>query len=167
MAATTQHGKWPARSPHLGCPGPIAGHCYVNTTSGAWLRQNPVDGQGVADANVTAFRFALIESDILPLDLQLSLLAKVPLPIAAILTSGGASLHAWVQVDATDADDYRKTVSKMLEILAKFGVDGKNKNPSRLSRLPGAMRHIGANGEDGRQRLLYLNPDPQVQTRIL
>jgi hypothetical protein len=127
---------------------------------GAWLRMNPVDGRGVADVNVTAFRFALLESDKLPLDLQLSLFARLPLPMAAVLGSGGRSLHAWVRVDARDAEEYRSTVGGMLAILARCGVDGKNKNPSRLSRLPGARREIGRAG-DGIQRLLYLNPKPE------
>ena len=120
---------------------------------------NPMDGQGVEDANVTAFRFALLESDKLPVELQLSLFAKLPLPITAVLGSGGRSLHAWVKADAGDVVEYRATVARMLELLAKFGIDGKNKNPSRLSRLPGARREIGAAG-DGIQRLLYLNPVP-------
>lgn len=128
--------------------------------AGGWLRMNPLDGQGIADANVKAFRFALVECDAVPLELQLPLLARLPLPIAAILTSGGRSIHAWVKVDAKNLPDYRQTVSRMLELLAKFGVDGKNKNPSRMSRLPGVVRRIGAQG-DGRQRLLYLNPEPR------
>ena len=136
-----------------------------SSEAGGWLRMNPLDGQGIADANVTAFRFALLESDTLPLDLQLSLFARLPLPVAAILSSGGCSYHAWVRVDARDADDYRRTVSRLLGLVARFGVDGKNKNPSRLSRLPGAKRVIGAAG-DGIQRLLYLNPQPE-QRRIL
>jgi hypothetical protein len=126
---------------------------------GAWLRMNPVDGRGVADVNVASFRFALLESDKLPVDLQLSLFSKLPVPVAAILSSGGRSVHAWVKVDARDADEYRGTTTRMLGLLARFGVDGKNKNPSRLSRLPGAQRRIGAAG-DGVQRLLYLNPRP-------
>jgi hypothetical protein len=126
---------------------------------GAWLRMNPVDGKGVADVNVTAFRFALLESDKIPVELQISLFARLPVPVAAILSSGGRSVHAWVKVDARDADEYRATVARMLELLARFGVDGKNKNPSRLSRLPGAKREIGAAG-DGFQRLLFLNPKP-------
>jgi hypothetical protein len=127
---------------------------------GAWLRMNPMDGQGVADVNVTAFRYALIECDAVPLELQLSLLAKLSLPIAAILTSGARSIHAWVKIDAANADEYRRDVSRLLASLAKFGVDGKNKNPSRMSRLPGVVRRIGAHG-DGRQRLYYLNPQPK------
>jgi hypothetical protein len=135
-------------------------HGSDSDKGGAWLRMNPVDGRGVADVNVTAFRFALLESDKLPVELQVSLFAKVPLPVAAILGSGGRSVHAWVRVDAREANEYRATVAEMLTILARFGVDGKNKNPSRLSRLPGARREIGAAG-DGLQRLLYLNPKPE------
>jgi hypothetical protein len=41
----------------------------------------------------------------------------------------------------------------MLALLRPLGFDPSTGNPSRMSRLPGAMR-----GE-GRQRLLYLNPD--------
>jgi hypothetical protein len=133
--------------------------------AGAWLRMNPTDGKGIGDANVAAFRFALLESDTLPAELQLSLIARLPLPISAILSSGGRSYHAWVRVDARDAADYRRMVSRLLELVGKFGVDRSNKNPSRMSRLPGAKRCIGAVG-DGIQRLLYLNPEPK-QRRIL
>lgn len=132
--------------------------------AGGWLRMNPLDGAGVRDANVTAWRFALIECDAIPIQLQRPLLAKLPLPIAAILTSGGRSLHAWVSVDADNLDDYRQTVARMLALLAKFGVDGKNKNPSRLSRLPGVVRRIGGDATDSRQRLLFLNPQPTQET---
>ena len=135
------------------------------SAAGGWLRMNPLDGRGVNDASVTAFRFALIECDKVPVDLQLSLFARLPLPLAAILASGGRSLHAWVKVDAETLDEYKQTVSRMLALLAKFGVDSKNKNPSRMSRLPGVARQIGAQG-DGRQRLFYLNPEP-TQKAIL
>lgn len=128
--------------------------------AGGWLRMNPLDGKGVNDENVVAFRFALLECDNLPLEMQLALFAKLPLPIAAVLSSGGRSMHAWVKVDAPDEHDYRVKVARLIEILKRFGVDGQNKNPSRLSRLPGAKRIIGAVG-DGCQRLLYLNPKPE------
>lgn len=127
---------------------------------GAWVRMNPLDGRGAADTNVTAFRFALLECDTLPMELQLALFARLPLPIAAIITSGGRSVHAWVLVHADTLDEYREIVAKLLELVGRFGVDGNNKNPSRLSRLPGVIRKTGAEG-GGRQTLLYLNPEPQ------
>jgi len=128
--------------------------------AGGWMRMNPVDGEGVDDANVTAFRFALLEWDGIPLDLQMSFLAKVPLPISAILTSGGKSVHAWVRLDAPNREDYETAVSKLRDVLLDFGMDRKNKNPSRLSRLVGVTRKFGADG-DGRQRILFLNPNPE------
>jgi hypothetical protein len=127
--------------------------------AGGWLRMNPVDGRGIADANVAAWRFALLESDELPTELQLALFVRLPLPIAALISSGSRSIHAWVRMDARDEAEYRGGVARMLDLLDRFGVDGKNKNPSRLSRLPGVRRVIGAVG-DGRQRLIYLNPNP-------
>ena len=69
-------------------------------------------------------------------------------------------------MDEPDAEHYRATVARLLAILARFGVDGKNKNPSRLSRLPGAWRVIGAAG-DGIQRLLYLNPQPEERSIVV
>jgi len=130
-----------------------------SSKAGGWMRMNPVDGKGVADANITHFRFILMEFDNIPLDLQISLFCKLPLPIAAILTSGGKSIHAWVKVDSHDHTGYKDDSILLLKMLERFGIDGKNKNPSRLSRLVGVTRSIDASG-DGRQRILYLNPNP-------
>jgi hypothetical protein len=138
---------------------------FTSLEGGAWLRINPVDGKGVSDANVASFRHALIEFDRVPMDLQLSFLAKAPLPIAAILTSGGKSCHAWIRIDAADFAEYESTVMRLREVLTKFGIDRSNKNPSRLSRLPGVVRKIGGEG-DGIQRLLYCNRNPQQKPII-
>jgi hypothetical protein len=127
------------------------------TQAGAWLRINPVNGTGISDEDISEFRFVLLESDYLPFEIQIALFAKLPIPICAILKSGGKSIHAWVRVCAETAGDYRERVSKLFSLLAPFGFDTSNRNPSRLSRLPGAQRIIGALG-DGQQRLLYLNP---------
>lgn len=154
--ATLTRAEWVLR---------IAAHGPPEDKAGAWFRMNPLDGKGIGDSNVTSFRFALLECDKIPVELQLSLYAKLPLPIAAIYTSGGRSIHALIKVDADCADEYRSTVKRMLELLSRFGADTKNKNPSRLSRLPGAQRIIGAEG-DGMQRLLYLNQYPE-QRRII
>lgn len=128
--------------------------------AGGWMRMNPTDGEGISDANITKFRHILLEFDNIPLELQLSLFSKLPLPIAAILTSGGKSVHAWVRADCLDVTNYKDTSAMLLKMLERFGLDGKNKNPSRLSRLPGVTRKLGAS-EDGRQRLLFLNPNPE------
>jgi hypothetical protein len=128
--------------------------------AGGWLRMNPVDGQGVADKNITAHRHILLEFDSIPIDLQLNLIARVPLPITCVMTSGGKSVHAWVKADSMDATCYKDDANRVLRKLAQYGLDEKNKNPSRLSRLPGVIRTHGATG-DGKQRLIFLNPNPQ------
>jgi hypothetical protein len=121
---------------------------------GYWMRMNPLDGAGVADKNVSAFRFCLLEFDDVPLELQLSLLAKLPLPIAAIISSGGRSYHAWIRLNAPTWDGYKNEVAELYKRMGRFGVDEKNKNASRLSRLPGAFRG------DQQQTLFYLNHEP-------
>jgi RecA-family ATPase len=111
--------------------------------AGAWIRFNPLDGQGVKDSNVTSFRFALIESDRLDVERQAAIYRELELPIAALVHSGGRSLHAIVRIDATSREEYRERVNFLHEVCNKNGldVDGANKNPSRLSRMPGFMRN--------------------------
>jgi KaiC/GvpD/RAD55 family RecA-like ATPase len=133
-----------------------------SSEAGAWTRPNPCrEGTGadgaITDSDVLRHEFLLIESDTLPLNVQLSLYAKFKLPIAAILTSGGGSAHAWVRLGAPDDPTYRLWAKRILEALAPFGFDQSNKNPSRLSRLPGVTRKIQP-ADDGVQRLLYLDP---------
>ena len=110
---------------------------------GAWIRFNPVDGEGVKNDNVTRFRFALVESDTLPVAEQDILYRKLELPIAALVHSGSKSLHAIVRVDADNYEEYRKRVDFLYDFLEKNGVtiDKQNRNPSRLSRMPGVTRN--------------------------
>ena len=93
--------------------------------------------------NVTRFTYALVESDTLTIAEQDVLFRKLELPIAVLVHSGGKSLHAIVRVDAPDYDEYRKRVEFLYEFLEKNGVsiDKQNRNPSRLSRLPGVTRN--------------------------
>ena len=110
---------------------------------GAWIRFNPVDGQGVKNENITRFSYALVESDTLPIPEQDILFRKLELPIAALVHSGGKSLHAIVKVDAENYEEYRKRVEFLYDFLEKNGVsiDKQNRNPSRLSRMPGVTRN--------------------------
>lgn len=121
--------------------------------AGAWIRFNALDGEGVRNENVTGFRFALVESDSMPVDEQIAIYRKQELPIAALVSSAGKSVHAIVRVDAGDAQEYRKRVTFLYDFLAARGlkVDTQNRNPSRLSRMPGVTR----NGQI--QKLLGVN----------
>lgn len=110
--------------------------------AGAWIRFNPVDGEGVRNDNITKFRYALVESDEKSIADQDAIIRKLELPVACLVHSGGKSLHAIVRVDAADYTEYRKRVEFLYDFLEKNGaaVDKQNRNPSRLSRLPGATR---------------------------
>lgn len=110
--------------------------------AGAWIRFNPLDGNGVKNENVTEFRYALVESDDMPIAQQNAMLRELELPIACLVHSGGKSLHAIVHIDASDYGEYRRRVDYLYEVLKKngFTLDTQNKNPSRLSRMPGVTR---------------------------
>lgn len=114
----------------------------MNDEAGAWIRINPLDGKGANDRNVTRFAYALAEADTMPIEDQKKLLINLKLPIAALVESGGKSVHAIVKIGASDEAEYKQRVAFLFSELAKrnFIVDTNNKNPSRLSRLPGAMR---------------------------
>lgn len=109
---------------------------------GAWIRFNPLDGNGVRNDNVAEYRYALVESDDMPVGRQLAIMRELELPAAAIVHSGGKSVHAVVHVDAKDYDEYRKRVDLLYSTCRENGlkVDTQNKNPSRLSRMPGVTR---------------------------
>lgn len=113
-----------------------------NKDAGVWIRFNPLDGQGVKNSNVTEFRYALVESDDMSLGMQEAIVRKLELPIAALVYSGGKSIHAIVHIDAANYDEYRQRVDYLYKVCEKNGlaVDKQNKNPSRLSRAPGFRR---------------------------
>lgn len=113
-----------------------------NPEAGAWIRFNPMDGNGCKNENVTDFRYALVESDSMELGKQNAIIRKLELPVACLVYSGNKSLHAIVRVDAADQTEYRKRVNYLYEICQKNGLktDNQNRNPSRLSRMPGAIR---------------------------
>ena len=110
--------------------------------AGAWIRFNPLDGNGVKNENVANFRYALVESDGTDIETQNRLIRELELPVAALVYSGKKSIHAIVRVDAADAKEYRQRVEYLYSICKKNGlaIDTQNKNPSRLSRMPGVER---------------------------
>lgn len=114
-----------------------------NPEVGAWIRFNPMDGTGVRNENVTDFRYALVESDSMEIERQNAIIRELELPVACLVHSGKKSLHAIVRVDAADYTEYRKRVDYLYEVCEKNGlkIDKQNRNPSRLSRMPGVMRN--------------------------
>ena len=111
--------------------------------AGAWIRFNPLDGKGVKNENVTDFRYALVESDCMAIEQQNAIIRELDLPVAMLVFSGGKSVHAIVKIDAPNYEEYRKRVDYLYNVCKQNGleVDKQNRNPSRLSRMPGVVRN--------------------------
>lgn len=115
----------------------------IKPDAGAWIRFNPLDGRGVDDSNVTDYRYTLVESDNTPIDRQNAIIRELKLPVAALVYSGGKSVHAIVRIEARNRQEYKDRVNYLYKVCKKNGldVDKQNKNASRLSRMPGAERN--------------------------
>ena len=113
-----------------------------NHDAGAWIRFNPLDGEGVNNHNVVDYRFTLVESDNLEIEKQKALMEELKLPIAVMTYSGGKSIHAIVRIDAITEADYREKVDYLYKVCEKNGLslDKQNKNASRMTRMPGVIR---------------------------
>ena len=150
-------------------------------TDGAWLSLNPVSkiikGKAPSDDDVTDYRYALIEADDLSKEEQWQKLRELNLPILAVVWSGGKSLHTIVKIDAgNDRELYKKRVELLHDYLKEkgFPADRSNKNPSRLTRLPGIkrgedMQHLvarsfGAISWDSFERLFLKKTDLRAET---
>ena len=119
---------------------------------GLFIRINPVrSGADGTDDDVTTLRHVLVESDAIPKAEQERQLRASGLPIAALIDSAGASVHAWVRIDAKTREEYHARREKVWSALPGFQIDKANKNPSRFSRCPGGLRGEGV------QRLLAVN----------
>jgi hypothetical protein len=136
---------------------------------GVWFLANPVDGQyhwnereqkqsRRSEESITAWRYAVLESDDAPAKSWLRVLVQLPLPIAAIYESGDRSVHTLVLVNARSKDEWDSVVREDLgPALVTLGICMGSLTAVRLSGLPNCVR-----GETGRQqRLLYLNPNPE------
>ncbi len=111
--------------------------------AGVWVRINPMDGNGAGNVNVTRLDHVLVEGDEQVIGQQIAVIRSMRLPCAAVVHSGGKSVHAVVRVDAgQDKALYKERVGLLFEKLeaAGFRPDVKCRNSSRLSRLPGPSR---------------------------
>jgi len=138
----------------------------IRCRAGGWMRVNPVSFKGgsgrngaVTDSDITDCRHLLIENDVLPLPLQLTLLARLPLGLVAIIDSGGKSFHGIAKINAKDQGDYKAKACRILhDLRERFGFDQSNENPSKLTRLPAGLREIGRRDSgDGHQSVLFLS----------
>lgn len=153
---------------------------------GIWYLAQPVDGiwrKGPermtrrSGACVQRWDWLVLESDEADEGDWRKLLAKLPLPIAAIYTSGGRSYHALVKVGAESKAEWDAMRDEIFyRLLCPLGGDGGAMSAVRLTRLPGMLRK-GKRDKEGkmqwypkarRQRLIYVNPAPKwepIRTR--
>lgn len=129
--------------------------------------------------NVTQYRYAVLESDSAPEDLWLKALVKLPVPIAAIYSSGGKSLHALIRIDADSKNMWdlmmrgtdtkpRNRQPSLMSIVCPLGADPVAISAIRLTRLPFCFREGTTNKQKQYlrydkprlQELVYLNPLP-------
>jgi len=152
---------------------------------GMWYLANPVDGKEYpnprtgkmsrrSEESVTKWKFALLESDEADHRIWLGALAKTTLPIAAIYSSGGRSVHALIRVPGTGSGmsalsgptskaEWDAWARSKKGDLARIGADPKALTAVRLTRLPQQYR-----GDKGAlQKLLYVNPWPPFGERIM
>jgi hypothetical protein len=140
---------------------------------GIWFLANPVDGRwhdtGLVNpetgkprrsrrsaAAVTAFRYAVLESDLAPAADWIAFLVQLPAKIAAIYTSGGRSIHALLRIDAESKADWDSQIQPLKRPLKRLGADPACLSAVRLTRLPGCHRPE----KEGFQKLIFLNPNP-------
>lgn len=119
---------------------------------GIFVRINPFKPNlySGSDNDISAYRHVLVEFDDKPKPEQEKLFRDSGLPITVLIDSGGKSIHAWVRVDAPNRKEWDARRDLIYSLIP--GVDAKNKNPSRYSRLPGAWRSTTS-----QQKLLATN----------
>lgn len=131
------------------------------TKLGLFMRINPMIKDGTKNADVTKFRHALVEFDCdkdgnpIPKAEQYQVILDSGMPVAVLIDSGNKSLHAWIRVDAPNADEYKRRVDIIWKYFEGRNLDRQNRNPSRLSRCPDGWRTV--DGEVRRQSLLAMN----------
>ena len=149
----------------LPAKGPAWPHIIPNPLTG---RTAPTKGDGKptyrGDNCIADFRYAVVESDSLPLEQQVAFWLWADLPVEALVLSGGKSIHGWVRVDCKDKAEWEAQVEGDLfpNYFEPLGADANCKTDARLSRLPGYDRSVEGPDKYGNvrgiQRLLWLAP---------
>ena len=135
-----------------------------STKHGLFVRVNPVTKGGSKNADVTAFRHVLVEFDkdaagaTIPKEKQRKAIEESRFPVTVLIDSGNKSLHAWVRVDAKNAEEYKQRVQIVWDHFATHNLDTQNRNAARLSRCPDGWRTIGdTHPTPTQQRLLAVD----------
>lgn len=92
------------------------------------------------DSNVTTYRNFLVEMDSVPLEEQIAIQHKIDLPHSLKVFSGKKSYHFVISLETAleSESEYRAWATALLKAVPF--ADKANKNPSRLTRMPGHLR---------------------------
>ncbi len=107
---------------------------------GVYVSINANNGKNRKAESIVKYRHCLIEFDESTMAEQWAIIKRSGLPTSAIIKSGSRSLHAWVEIRATNAKEFAERVDFIYKHLEHSKPDPANKDAGRLSRLPGAMR---------------------------
>ena len=141
---------------------------------GIWVLCNPVSGQSHpnprdnnklscrSEESITAFRYAVLESDQAAPEDWLAFIVQLPIKIAAIYTSGSRSIHCLIRLDAKTKAEWDSQIQPLKRPLKLLGADAGCLSAVRLTRLPGCWRP----NKNGFQKLLYLCPNPTAEPLI-
>lgn len=175
---------------HETAPPMKEGKAFAATgAQGIWYLCNPVNGvfrkTGGEDkrgrpqwsrrweACVTSWRYFVFESDEADPREWVGAIVQLPLPIAAIYTSGGGpsvrkpkaktSVHVLVRVDASSKAHFDLMRETAKRTMIPLGADKGCMSAVRLTRLPGCVRECDKDGAPWprgpqTQKLLYLDP---------
>ena len=168
-------------------PNPLSGECLgldclnflCTGYENVWYLANPISGQLHCDQHlskgasfrcletISSFRHIVIETDLVPDELWLPILARLPLRIKAVYHSGKRGYHALVQIAANTKEEADKEIELIEPELVRLGACSGTLTPHRLTRLPNCMRTWTDAGSGKRvkqlQRLIYLNPNRSGQ----
>ena len=126
------------------------------------------------DANVTCFRNFLIENDnVKSIPEQITLVKKIGIPYSTVTFSGGKSLHFIISLETPLQDEniYRFVGNWIHNIIndglpEEMWFDGKTKNPSRFTRVPGGTNLKYEKDKEG-NIILDANRDPIVKSKTI
>ena len=135
----------------------------VNALTGTAYVSQVGAGSYRCDETVASGRYARIEYDGMPVPQQLQFWGGVirsgALPLRALTFSGGKSVHAVLEIGATDRNSWDEKTTKLETLLCNEGLpddlkaDNSFRHPSHMTRTPGARRR--ENGSE--QSLLWLS----------
>ena len=145
---------------------PMIFYSLLESPEGVFFLNNPVQGVPVNGSYrskecVTEFRHLVIECDHREEDYPdittfwLWYLMTLDLPVKSIVTSGGKSVHALVDLNTKTESEFEKIAYELHEPLVMSGADPNSLTSVRLTRLPFSLRNGSL------QELLYVNSDPK------